>query len=236
MKAALSGLGAVVVGAALLSPLAARADVFSTYESETEGFKGTSYGIDGVTYREVNNVTGFYPDGMPFNNTENGNDVIIERAVPFYADFPTYGSPVNSMTFGNTFVTGDNLSIGALSSVWMDLPSLSSAASFHIGFYENGPWGNIQWRLDAVKDGVVVASDSYTFSNLGGRDNPTWQELSVSGANFDKLHLYGWLNNNYTAPRGMIDNLSITAAVPEPASLGVLALAAIPAMRRRRRA
>src|SRR5688572_18702304 len=118
---------------------AAMADVFSNYEDLSEGFKGE-----------------------PFGPNDNGRENIIERAVPFYNDFPDYGSPVNTMTFGSSFVVGDNLSIGALASVWMDMPSLSNAASFDIGFYENGPWGGVQWRLEALRNGAVVGSDTIT--------------------------------------------------------------------------
>jgi hypothetical protein len=220
----------LIIGA---SSSAALADVFSNYEELSEGFKGQTFVHNGVTYRDVNNVSGFYPDGVPFGPDDNGRENIVERAVPFYNDFPAYGSPVNSLTFGSAFVPGDNLTIGALASVWMDLPSLSNAASMDIGFYENGPWGNIQWRLEAVLSGNVVASDTITIANGGGRDNPTFDTLSVGGASFDKLHLYGWLNNAYTVPRGMIDDLTITA-VPEPTTLGLLGAAGLLAARRRR--
>ena len=50
--------------------------------------------------------------------------------------------------------------------------------------------------------------------------------MSLSGTPFDQLHLYATLGNDFTAPRGMIDDLTITA-VPEPAAgfaLGGLAV------------
>ena len=211
----------------------ASADVFHTYEDLAEGFKGQTFNYTGVTYRDVNRVNGFYPDGMPFNDTDNGNEVIVERATLFYNDFPAYGSPVNSLTFGSSFVPGDNLSIGALASVWMDLAQVGNSASLDIGFYENGPWGGIQYKLDALRNGAVVGTTSFTISNLGGRDNPTFRTMSLSGVEFDQLHLYGWLNNAYTAPRGMIDDLSITS-VPEPASLVSLGIVALAGFRRQR--
>ena len=229
-KLASLGLAALIGTSSLAS-----ADVFSNFEDLSEGFLGSTFTHNGVTYRDVNNVSGFYADGAPFGPTDNGDQVIIENATIAYPTLPGYGSPINSLTFGSAFITGDNLSIGALASVWMDVAGGGSAATFDIAFYENGPWGGIVYHLDAVKNGVVVASDTYTLSDLGGRDNPAWQELSVSGAEFDSLHLYGIKNGSYTVPRGMIDDLSITA-VPEPTSLAMTAIVGAGLIARRRRA
>jgi hypothetical protein len=220
----------VVVVCAMLSGNAARADVFHDYENFAEGFLGTSFSHAGVTYRDSNTVSGFYADGVPFNDTELGNEFIIEDATLLYNDFPGYGSPVKSLTFGSAFIPGTNLSIGALASAWMDLDVPATAASLDLAYYENGPWGGIEYILAAVQGGSVVASDSFIISDLGGRDNPTYATLSVSGVEFDSLHLYAWLNGAYTAPRGMIDDLSITS-VPEPAAL--LGLVLLAGFRRR---
>jgi hypothetical protein len=205
----------------------ARADVYHDYENFAEGFLGTTFSYGGVTYRDSNAVSGFYASGEPFNDTELGNQFIIEDATLLYNDFPSYGSPVKSLTFGSAYIPGTNLSIGVLASAWMDLDVPGTAASLDIAYYENGPWGGIQYVLAAVRSGTVVASDSLMISDLGGRDNPTCATLSVSGAEFDALHLYAWKNDAYSAPRGMIDDLSITS-VPEPAALvGLLLLAGL---------
>ena len=214
----------------------AQADIFQTYEDLSEGFLGTSFTHGGVTYRDVNNVSGVFPDSSTFGPGELGNQVIVENAAFFYNDFPTYGSPINALTFGSAYVEGENLSIGALASVYMDLDQQGNAASLNLAFYENGPWGGMVYHLDALLSGQVVASDTFSIANGGGRDNATWQTLSVSGATFDSLHLYGTWNGEYTGPRGMIDNLSITTPVPEPATLTVLGIAALLSLRKRRKA
>jgi hypothetical protein len=218
------------------APGLARAVVVD-YEDLSEGFLGSTFTHQGVTYRDVNNVSGFYADGNPFSAGDPGTDSIIENATLFYNDFPTYGSPINSMTFGNAFVVGDNLSIGALASVFMDLANHANAASLDIAFYENGPWGGIEYRLDALLNGQVVDSDNFLIADGGGRDNATYRTMSVGGVEFDSLHLYAMKNGSYTVPRGMIDNLTY-APVPEPASIAVLGLgaAAIAARRRRKSA
>ena len=227
--------------AALLAPLVSLAalsasadDIFHDYENFTEGVIGDTFHHEGVTYHDANNVSGFFPDGEPFTPDDLGTDFIIENAGLFYNDFPGYGSPINALTFGRAFVPGDNLTIGPLASVWMTLDELGSAASLDIAFYENGPWGGIDWVLEAVRDGQVVATERYTIAGGDGRDNPTWTTLSIDGAEFDSLHLYSWLNDDYTAARGMIDDLAIRI-VPAPGAFGLFGLFAVAGMIRSRR-
>lgn len=222
-------IGVGVVG---LSASVASANVFHNYENFTEGFLGTSLYHDGVTYHDVNGVSGVFPDGGTFDPSDIGDQLIIEKATFLYNDFPGYGSPNKAMTFGTTFIPGDNLSIGALATTWMDLDQKANAASMDLAYYENGPWGGIEWHLDALLNGSVVASDTLVISNLGGRDNPTFTTLTVSGVEFDSLHLYAQFDGEYSAPRGIIDDLTITS-VPEPASLALLGALSALALRRR---
>lgn len=230
-----TGAAGLVLSTLLVCP--ASAGVFQTYEGESEGFKGESWTYQGVTFRDINQVNGFFPDGAPMTPNDLGTHAAVEQADYLYNDLPTYGSPVNALTFGGAFVPGPNLTVGAIASVWMDLDEAASEASFDLAYYENGPWGNIEYRLDALLNGQVVASDSFLIANGGGRDNITFDRMSVAAAGgFDQLHLYARLNGSYTGPRGMIDNLSLTS-VPEPTTLGLLATGALAAnLRRRRRA
>lgn len=221
--------------ALLIMSASANADVLHNYENLSEGFLGTTYSADGLTYRNVNDVAGFYADGTPFSDTELGNNLVVENATFFYNDFPTYGSPNNSLTFGDTYIPGDNLSIGVLASAYIDIDEMSNSASLDIAFYENGPWGGVEYHLEALLNGSVVASDSFSISDLGGRDNATFANLMVSGVDFNGLHLYAWKDGAYSAPRGMIDNLNIqTSPVPEPASMAVLACGVAALVRKRK--
>lgn len=187
------------------------AQVSHDYENFAEGFYGETFVHDGVTYRDVNRVSGVFPDGIPFGPEELGSENIIEQADVWYDVFPGYGSRNNVLTFGRALVNGTNLSLGALASVWMDLDAVGTSASLDLGYLENGPWGNIEYILEAHMGGAVVARDSLVISDLGGRDNGAWQTLSVGGVEFDQLHIYGWLNGEFTAPRGIIDDLTITS-------------------------
>lgn len=224
------------ISALLLGAVSAQANVFHDYENLDEGFLGETFTQDGLTYRDVNSVAGFYADGSPFTDTELGRNLAIEDATLFYNDFPGYGSADKTLTFGDVFVPGDNLSIGVLASAWIDISQTSNAASFDLAFYENGPWGGVEFHLDALMNGSVVASDFFTIADGGGRDNATFSSLSVSGADFNSLHFYATKNGEYSAPRAMIDNLSVQySPVPEPATMSILALGAIGALRRRNR-
>ncbi len=221
---------------AVLAGSTALADVFHDYEDLAEGFYGETFQHAGVTFRDVNRVSGMWPSGDTFgpDGVDGlGNENIIENATLLYDDFPDFGSRRNGLTFGRAFIPGDNLSVGALASVWMDLEELGNAASLEIAYFERGPWGGIEYHLDALRNDTVVASDSFVIAGGGGRDAPAVNSLSVTAAEFDTLHLYATYNGSFSGPRGLIDDLSITA-VPEPGTLaGLLGLAMVAAGRRR---
>ncbi len=224
--AALAGLSATALGGVSVS----------TYDDLAEAFYGTEFHYNGVTYRDVNNVDGVFPDGGTFDAGDGinglGTTIIVENATLLYNDNPGFGSPNNGLTFGTSYVVGDNLSVGALSTVTMDLDVLADSASLEIAYYENGPWGGIEYHLDAISNGVVVASDSFSISDLGGRDNIAFGSLSVDGAVFGSLRLYATYNGEYSGPRALIDNLTISS-IPAPSS--VLALGGLVGFTARRR-
>lgn len=224
--------------AALAAPALAQTTV-STYDDLTEGFFGSSFHYNGVTYHSVNNVPGVFPDGDTFDASSPddpwvglGSTIIVENAALLFNEFPSWGSPNNVLTFGTSYVNGGNLSLGALSTVTMDLDSVSDFASLELGYYENGPWGGIVYHLEAFLGGQSVAHDSFSISDLGGRDNIAFATLSVGGAQFDSLRLYATYGDEFSGPRGIIDNLTIRA-VPAPGSLALLGLGGLMARRRR---
>ncbi len=187
------------------------------YEDLTqEGTLGDPLLHMGVTYHDLNSVSGVFPTGETFG-PQPEDEFVAEDAGLLYAEFPGFGSPTHGLTFGIAYIPGENLTIGPLSTVMMDLPEPVGAASLDIAFYENGPWGGIMFHLDGLHQGQVVASDTYTLSDLGGRDNPAVHHLAITGSSIDQLHLYATYGNEYSMPRAFLDNLTLTADDPLPA-------------------
>jgi hypothetical protein len=229
---------AIVAGMLGLSVAAgARGDVLQTYEDLPESFLGTSFHYNGVSFHDVNTSGVTFPDGSTATAEDVGSNGIVEDATLLYNDFPDFGSPTHALTFGSSYVVGQNLSLGAISTVTMDLDAPASNAGFELSYYENGPWSGIVYHLDALKAGQLVSASSFTIagSDLNVRDNIAFTSMSVAapaGTLFDQLKLYATFGNSLSAPRGLIDNLAITA-VPEPASMSLALVAASVARRRR---
>jgi hypothetical protein len=205
--------------AALLSPLALAAPSMgvvgvTTYEEFTEQFLGGSFTHNGVTYHSCNNVGGVFPDGSTFTPEDIGFNFIIENSTYLFNDYPNWGSPNNTLTFGTAYVVGDNLSLGAFARAAMDLETPSNYVGFDMVFYENGPWGGIVFHCDVLRNGVVVGTDSLTIADGGGRDNIAFGRLEVSGVEFDQVKIYATYGDEYSAPRLMIDNLTFGEATP----------------------
>jgi hypothetical protein len=198
----------------------------TTYDDLAEAFVGTGFEHDGVGYRDLNEVSGFWPgpEGEPFGpgaikDGGIGNQFIIEDATFLFNDFPEFGSAPNVLNFGDLqFATpGPNLSIGPLASAWMDLEDAADAVEMAVVFYENGPWGGIELRLDAYLEDTVVGSDmiAITSNDPDGRDNVAADSLSIAGTRFDTLHLYGVRasDGEYTVPRVMVDDLRLSVDI-----------------------
>ncbi|MFG0330392.1 MAG: hypothetical protein ACF8PN_10895 [Phycisphaerales bacterium] len=204
----LFALSAGAVTLALAASATIAEPVVIDFEDLDENFYGRDFTHQGVRYYDLNTVSGVFPNGDPFGPEPN-DEVIIEDATLFYDDYPNWGSPDKTLTFGPGYIVGDNLSLGRLSTVMMDLESPADSIWMDVAFYENGPWGGIVFHLDAMNNGVVVATDEFQLSDLGGRDNIGLNTLSVDGVVFDQVHLYATYGEEYSLPRIIIDDLTI---------------------------
>ena len=205
---------------------------FTGFETPREGFIGSSFTDGGITFFGLNNDSGLNPDGSIYGPGEYGTDFIIENATLAINDFPDTLSGSHALSWGNSFVPGDNLSINIVSTFSMTTNSVETDAWFDILYFENGPWGGITIELLAFNRGDLVNSDSILISDLGGRDGLIGDQLGVFGVEFDSLTVNArFEDGTSTVFAGLIDNVNIT---PAPGTVGVLAVAGGAFSRRRR--
>jgi len=202
---------------ALTAPGLATATVID-FEDLPEGAAGLPFTHMGVTFHDLNDVSGVFPDGETFG-PQDGHECLVEDATYFWDDFPEFGSPVNVLTFGISWIPGPNFSIGALSTVAMDFAEPATGISLDIGYYENGPWGGIVYHLDALLGGEVVGSTTLEIAgDEPGRDTPAAATLAIEDVTYDQLHLYATYGDEYSMPRAMIDDITFDAAIATEAT------------------
>ncbi len=222
----------MMMGVIGLASGAALAGGSSGFEGFAEGFYGDSFSAGGINFYGLNSVSGMNVDGSNFEPGDYGTDFIVENAGLAIADFPDFLSGQNALSTGRAFVPGVSLSVNIFSDFSMSTGSVENAASMNLIYYENGPWGGIRVNFDAMRNGQVVASDSFEISDLGGRDNLIGRTLSVSGVEFDEVRLHATLaDGTATAMTGLFDNVVIT---PAPGAGAILALGGLGLSRRRR--
>ncbi|MDF1809591.1 MAG: PEP-CTERM sorting domain-containing protein [Phycisphaerales bacterium] len=205
---------------------------YTGFEDPREGFVGSSFTDGGISFYDLNNDSGLNPDGSTYGPGEYGTDFIVENATLAINDFPGVLSGAHALSWGTSYIAGDNLSINIVSTFSMTTNSVETDASFDLLYFENGPWGGITIELLATLRGDVVNMDSILISDLGGRDGLVGDQLSVSGIEFDALTVNArFADGTSTVFAGLIDNVTIT---PAPGTLGLLAISGAGLARRRR--
>ncbi len=202
------------------------------FETPREGFAGEIFTDNGITFSRLNDVSGMNPDGSSYGPGEYGRQFIVENATLAINDFPGVLGGAHALSFGNSFIAGENLSINVLSSFHISTGRVENAASLDMLLFENGPWGGITISLDATLGGNLVASDSFVISDLGGRDGLVGRSLSIDGVGFDSLEVSArWDDGTYAAFAGLVDNVAIT---PTPGAMTMLAMGSVAMLRRKR--
>ncbi len=181
------------------------------FDQYAEGGHGETATFDGITFRDINTVSGVNPDGLPFDPEDVGTHTIVERMDYLCNDFPDVFSPLNGLTFGNTYIPGPNLSIGPLSTATFGSGATLKRAEWDIGFYTSGPWTGIELRTEALLAGAVVATSTYVVpGDPDERDYPDTLHMSIEAAAFDAVRLSAWLGGVPTTLRVMMDNVELT--------------------------
>lgn len=187
---------------------------FTNFDSETEGFKGHPYTIDGITF------------------TQNwGATFGIERAdgtVGGFAGLPGFSVP-NVLSIG-VVRAGPEVGGGAVTTeLTIDCGQQGTAAS--LDFFYGGYAGNTV-TLEAVLDGAVV--DAFHVLMTDHSDPPFGAvHMSVSSPAFDFVRLVSAGPVALGEFVGWLDNVRIVT-VPGPGVLAVMAGAGGGVLRRRR--
>lgn len=158
----------------------------------------------------------------------------------FYLDFRTHGTMVenadalvedfdgaftrpNLLIVGSGFYPGDNFNLSLMTSLKMTTGEVERYARFDAIYMDGdaGVWADVWVTLDALREGVVVATDEFQIGWSGdGRLHLSAREMSISGVEFDTLHLYchkqGVVTPGdvFTRACVMLDNIEIRSQPP----------------------
>lgn len=137
-------------------------------------------------------------------------------------------SPPNVLGFG-AYVPGPQMAFGGIAAFWFTSDTLASSAGLDVWTFQ-GEVGLNTLVLRGYRSGQVVQSTSFSF-DFG--PTPVHQRLDLPTDTYDSFEL----SSSGPAHLGDacidVDNVTI-AAVPEPASLGVLGLGLVALLRRRK--
>ncbi|MCV2883210.1 hypothetical protein OE749_00695 [Aestuariibacter sp. AA17] len=175
----------------------------SDFEDMSEGFAGTSFTNNGITYSEM----------APFDNT-------YEEGV-----IDTFGSSVpnsNVLLMGGFGPTpGPSFSLNSFSTMTLTFSGLIANS---IGLDVITGYNNLNTPallLDVMFQGNVVGSTSLQFPSPAGFYRS--DRLSFSGAQFDSVRLYSSDTNAYLG--AAFDNVSVNIAeISEPLTFSLLSL------------
>ncbi|MBW4649000.1 MAG: PEP-CTERM sorting domain-containing protein [Kastovskya adunca ATA6-11-RM4] len=209
------GLSAIAMVSSVALPAPVLAAI-ATFDSFAEGASGTTITDGGITFFDLD--VGSAP-GEPFP------EFVVEST----DEFEPFFSRPNYLTAGG-FAEGSAFSFGAINSLRFTNRKIESAASLDVfSLLPFEPTSNVL-TLEALLNGALVASQQVAladFEVFGSFDDLLYQNLAISGVQFNELRLVSSGDDN-GAFIG-IDNVRVgeLASVPEPTSiLGVLAFAA----------
>lgn len=206
-------------GAAVMLLAGTASAQFSNFDSLVEDFYGDPFVEGGITFSELNNeLNGAYPNsggpGEPFGPNDFDFDVfVIENSTVLEPDFPDAFSLPNTLTFGNAYVNGDNLSFGRLVSALITTGQVESGVRFDLIYLDEDVWEGIEVTLEASLGGAVVATDSFVVTPHapGSRHSADTRVMSISG-DFDSLRFYAHFGDPsagglFTTVRAVMDNI-----------------------------
>lgn len=195
----------------------------ATFDDLAEGFHGNSFTTGGITFFEP---VHFFGEAAPF---------AVEDASEVLPTFPGLGDHYSSPNVLGLAAVIDGPTgwfLTRIEQIKMTTGRVESYARMDVFYNNSDAYAGAEVILEALLDGQVVATDSFTIA--GGSRQPAWSELEISGVPFDTLRLAAIGAPGSGEGDGFLGSLDNVEIVPAPGTLVAAALAGLPLARRRR--
>ena len=180
---------------ALLSSALGAQTHSANFDAQTEGSLGTSYTEDGIVFSNLDRYLG--------SSSEN---FVAEDGSGTLAGMTGFSAP-NTLGFGG-YSPGGGVGFSRCGVFDITLPGLFNSGDLAIFLTGGSTSGNLV-TLEARLAGSAVASDTVTVPSTFG---PHAFSLSVTGVDFDTLHLIGTGALHSGSFFAVVDNVHVTAA------------------------
>jgi hypothetical protein len=197
---------AAVTGLFLGSPCFA---ALATFDEMQEGFHGEKLTSGGITFFDP---VHFFGESAPFVAED------VSEVLPTFPGLDEHFSSPNVLGLAGFIEGPTGWLMGRIEQIKMTTGQVATSARMDV-FYDDAPdFAGTEVLLEAMLDGVVIATDSFTIAGLDTK-RPYWNELTISGAEFDTLRLSAVGGLGGGDDNGFLGSLDNVEIVPAPATL-----------------
>jgi hypothetical protein len=212
---------ALVLSVAVAGPVLG---AIATFDELSEGFHGEEFSSGGITFFDP---VHFFGEPAPFV-VEN-----VAEVLPIFPGLEQHFSSPNVMGLAGYIDGPTGWLMGRIEQIKMTTGQVATAARMDVFYDDSGFFAGTGVLLEAMLEGEVVATDSFTVAGLDSK-RPYWNELEISGVKFDALRLSAVGGLGGGDDNGFLGSLDNVEIVPAPGALllGAIATAALYGRRR----